>query len=257
MNYNEQELAKFNELARELLEPFPESEISVNNQGFRYIDPERYRTRLLKAFPNGYYFHMEECVVGKTAVTGYGHFIGTLELQSGEKITYDLRPFCMEKFQVAQGTTDTTQKEDLSMKMLASALLKAASTEMGLGLHLYAKEVKRNGQVVSAATGTAGAAAPASGGGYAAPVAADGSWDGSAPIPINMKDKSGASMKGRPYSELDDKQVEFMATKDRPDQGAIKERARRAALANGAVAHAAATAAPPSTASDLDSEIPF
>lgn len=261
------DLSLYNSVAQLLLEAFADSEISEREgsggKTFSYVPPERYRYRLLKAFPNGFTFHCTVTSVGKAGIQGSAHFIGDCP-EDGVK--YDIIAPCFEGWTKSSSTGDIIAPEQ-SFQKLTSAGLKAIAREIGLGLHLYDKAPRTVSSKPAAAKAAASKPAASTG----AP-AGDGNgvpdfdpaWDGSKGIPFKMSE----TPKGTPYADMDDKAIEWMCNKTKsrdddtpnPDQGALKERARRIVMAGAtgaSKATAAAEAKNESSANDSDDDFLF
>jgi len=252
MSVSTTNLGEYNVLARELLEPFGDDEISTTEDNFSYVDPARYRLRLLKAFPNGYTFLIRDYTVQKTGLLGMAYFKGVRD-----DVMYEFNVPFFEKYIVGAKKFKNDNGEwvdnpkageilrlEQVVQMSTSAGLKSVCREMGLGLHLYEKAPKKAGT-----PGAAGSSAPRSsggGGGYTntsfiantpedeaklenVQAWFDDKWDGSAVIGFT-------GQKGKKYVELEDGMINFLCEKmtdknsgkRKADTNALKERARRA-----------------------------
>jgi hypothetical protein len=208
-----------NKLAEALLVPFDDSQISERHQNpkdtstpiFSYVDPAHYRRRLLETFTKGFLLHVEDAKLEAPGVVAQAHFIGE---QDGVK--YDIKMPVFEEYTISTTTNKAIQIAQTFSK-LGSAGAKAVSRELGLGLHLYDKVTRKVSGGSNASTSAAGTSS-------AAP---DAQWDGSAKVTF------GAKYKGMAYKDIEDGWITWAATKDKPDQGAVKELARRKAVASG------------------------
>ena len=233
------ELKDYNQVAQDLLVPFDDSEISQRegsgNQTFSFVPPERYRYRLLRIFSNGFTFSITNTVEGKSGVKGTGHFIGEVP---EDGVRYDITVDVFESWTFKKDS-DVVLNRDQSYSKLASAGLKACAREMGLGLHLYDKAVKKSSSVKPATktsvkpsaskTSTVKSKVPASDGDHGDySQYFDENWDGSDELRFTKQ-------KGTAYSELEDGMISWLINKDdqegnpNPDKGALKEMARRMA----------------------------
>src|SRR5271165_6652649 len=94
----------FNDLAKKFLTEFSEEDISVREMGgkeFDYVDPEKYRRRLLSIAEQGFFF--DQGPVSVVSVGGKDVGIsGSLRLtveDVGGGPKYDVTVQCMEEFQ--------------------------------------------------------------------------------------------------------------------------------------------------------------
>jgi hypothetical protein len=230
-----------NKLAEALLVPFDDSQISERHQNpkdtttpiFSYVDPAHYRRRLLETFTKGFLLHVEDAKLEAPGVVAQAHFIGE---QDGVK--YDIKMPVFEEYTISTTTNKAIQIAQTFSK-LGSAGAKAVSRELGLGLHLYDKVTRKVSGGSNASTSAAGTSS-------AAP---DAQWDGSAKVTF------GAKYKGMAYKDIEDGWITWAATKDKPDQGAVKELARR----NGVASTTTSSSAEPgtNTAGADTSEFPF
>lgn len=217
MNFDKPE--GFNALATELLRPFPLEDQSTRND-LTYVDPARYKARLLEAFPEGFLFqetnvkYIEEL----KGLQGDFHFVGS---EGG--VTYDIAVVVFKELQIGRESGEA-QKLGEIYNQLTSRGLKAICDKMGLGLHLY-YHAPKNGQSNGQTNGD---------------TKTYSEWDGSVTL------KSGKN-KGKKWSELELETVEYLAGMDKPNELAIKELNRRKGGSQ--------TAAPAEIGSD--EEVPF
>lgn len=238
-------LSEYNSVAQLLLVAFDDAEISEREGSggkmYSYVPPERYRYRLLKAFPNGFTLETTVTRVGKLGIEGSTHFVGEVP---EEGIRYDITVPCFEAWTFKSGTQDIIQPEQSYMK-LASAGLKAFSREIGLGLHLYDKAPRtvNTSTRVNNPAPAASSTSTGTGNGNGIPNF-DSEWDGSVHCTIGTK------IKGQPWANATDDYLEFL-TRDpeKANRFALKEIARRQSLAGqtGNASAAASVAASSST----------
>lgn len=262
-------MSKYNAVAEALLVPFDESDITQRLQNpkkdfhekynpiFSYVTPEKYRYRLLETFTNGYEFGIipGTVVFGKEGVFAIYNFKGSV----GE-VRYDITVPVFEEYSYmydydAKQSTDKKINLDKQQNAMTSAALKAISTNLGLGLHLYDKTATQvNGgekapETAKAASGSSTRSA-ASGASQGASNANDSDWDGTAKVTFGKH-------KGKPYSEVDEGWLSWAANKTNdegepnPDKGSVRELARRKSTAGAAAQQSA------SAGVDDEGEFPF
>ena len=239
--------SEYNSIATALLEPFDDSEISTREgaggKSFSYVDPARYRYRLLQVFKNGFTFGIVHgsVVIGKTGVYAEYRFTGE---DPETLIRYDITVPAFEAF------SETKEGKvfglDQMMNKLTSAGLKNAARELGLGLHLYDKAAR---STTSNKARTQHAASSDEDDEDSDDEGSD--WDGTAKVSFGQK------WKGTPYKDVDADWIDWAATKDKPDQGAVKEQKRRKAGAASAGSKAASKQSKAKPADDEDDDIPF
>ena len=210
---------KLNATQKLLLEPFADDQISEID-GFSYVDPFHYRTRLHQVFQQGFEFRVNSIVIGKDNMYGQAFFKGRVD-----DLEFVIEVPCAEKYIKASGD-GTILKFEQSVNMLISAGMKAICRELGIGLHLYEKTANKGGSKKGGSTGGAPAAA-----------APSGPWDGQAAITFGKHN-------GTKWCDIEDSYLEYI-TKDpaKANALALKEIARRSAnnvgegRANAASAH--------------------
>ena|SRR5579872_6068775 len=211
-----------NSLAARLLEPFDDNDISQID-GLNYVDPTRYKYRLLVAFKEGFEFH----VTGTRYIEALGGFLAEARFHgSDDGVTYDI---IVPVFKELQRGSAQSERAGLAIRIeetvnqLTSRGVKAVADKMGLGLHIYfvpAKHTGTNGKTTSSA----------------------------APTTATGDDVIGyGKHKGTKYSDLDNDYLEFIAgpKMKQPDAKAKAEIERRKGTA---------TVAPLDGA---DEEVPF
>lgn len=190
-----------NPVAQELLSPFSEDDISENN-GLAYVDPARYRARLLEIFDAGFRFEVTGVMYVEAlgGIQGEAHFVG-----EKEGVTYDITATVFHEMQVGRESGDAQRIKE-TYNQLNSIGLKACAINMGLGLHMYLVPAKKGGATNSQTNGST--------------TKTYGDWDGS----ITFKKGKHA---GEKYADVDDEYIEFLCNMDTPSDLAIKERNRR------------------------------
>lgn len=234
-------------IQQKLLVPFTEEDISVGDDGFDYVDPEKYRARLHEIFPGGYSFTATVHQIvkldeqGLFGLEGIGRFsVHVDDDGSGKPYYASVSRTVFEEFIL--GAQDFNkgkiQKASQTYSMFASAALKAVATELGIGQHLYHKEAKksekglakRKGKSTSTSTPAAAPSTSAPTASVAAPVNTPaspaeppkqyGPWDGT----VVIKNENSKNH-GKMWKDLDENTINFLVTKD--NNFAKLERARR------------------------------
>lgn len=203
----------YNSVARLLLEAFDEAEISqrdgADNKSFSFVPPERYRYRLLRVFPNGYKFHVDQIAESKLGVRGQATFVGDVP---EEGVRYDISVPAAEPWTFKKGTTDILNYDQAYAK-LTSAGLKAIAREMGLGLHLYDKAANRS----TGGTKSSGNANSAG--------THDSEWTGDEKV--NIGKFKNTDTRWNDEDAVDGGYLDYVTSGDKPNQKALKEIARR------------------------------
>jgi hypothetical protein len=214
----------YNQVAAELLVPFDASLIKTRAQAgknFSYVPPDQYRKRILEVFCNGY--RLEVC---PSSIVETDHGVRAAYTFGGtvDEVTYTISVPAYQEWTFKSGTYEAIQR-DQAYNKLTSAALKAVCVNLGLGLHLYDKDEASS--PVASGGGQTSAPRAASAPKASASTTPAGDWDGSALW-------SFGKYKNTAYNALDDADylgyLQWAATKDKPDNGAVKECTRREAL---------------------------
>jgi hypothetical protein len=112
---------------------FPEEAHSTRD-GYTYVDPMHYRTRLNDVFTEGYTFEVKITSMRPEGFYGDAYFIATLNC-----VIYVRRVLWSEPWMFAKDSKDLI-KIDTKIQSANSAGLKAVCRELGIGLYLYDKQ---------------------------------------------------------------------------------------------------------------------